>query len=720
MDIGRAEFSLLRTAMVRGYSFNLVDLGIDTPISTMEQRLIAQLESTVRELERHSGRRIAKIYIGKTYIPRRRAPGGGFVPFDRLNPNTWRMDGIGNRWRDHRRDYGKDGLVVLSAITRETVPKGSRMSQEDLALALEQRLLHHHLLVQPDPRVVNETFTAGHLAERNYHAYAVYMAFRYEEASGQNPSTSSTPRKPIPVSQPSPTAVKSKQQEANPQLSSPTGSKNKAPRQNHISPPKRPKPSLVPTPSHAPSTTHSSPTNLTSRSLLNYQPGGTRVNLQPTATSDAVPAQTTPLASSKGKQPLNSKRKVPPKRPRSASGQTPSKKIKLSSNAPSSNTTPLSKIPSGKGSLKQTQKRPTNRQHSTPSIPSGPSRPPTFTSTPLPSPSPVKLSFNAGRSPQQVGRQPTASTNTVPTQTTSLACSSKGKQPLNYKRKVPPKRPRSASSQTPSKKIKLSSNAPSTMNQDMASGSSSTTPLSKKPSGKGGLKQTQKQPTKCSSRPHTLTSTPLHEQHVSRQPTASTNTVPAQTTSLASLSKGKYPLGSKRKVPPKRPRSASNHTPIKLSSNAPYKEIAPGPSNTTLLSKQPSGLKQTQKRSAIRQHSTSTPSIPRKSTPLPSSSPAKRVKPFQNAGRSPKVPPKQSSSQTPSKKIKLSYASPGPSNTTPTQPPPRRNERTGTTNHTFTTGPIHRPNEQAERHRQQQDSIVDLTETDSSDEEIEQ
>ena len=299
MDIGRAEFSLLRTAMVRGYSFNLVDLGIDTPISTMEQRLIAQLESTVRELERHSGRRIAKIYIGKTYIPRRRAPGGGFVPFDRLNPNTWRMDGIGNRWRDHRRDYGKDGLVVLSAITRETVPKGSRMSQEDLALALEQRLLHHHLLVQPDPRVVNETFTAGHLAERNYHAYAVYMAFRYEEASGQNPSTSFTQRQQQPY----------------------------------------------------------------------YQLGGTRVNLQPTATSDAVPAQTTPLAcSSKGKQPLNSKRKVPPKCPRSDSSQTPSKKIKLSCNAPStmasgpSNTTPLSKKTSG---LKQIQKKPNNTPFST-------------------------------------------------------------------------------------------------------------------------------------------------------------------------------------------------------------------------------------------------------------------------------------------------------------------------------------------------------------------
>ena len=145
----------------------------------MVRRLIAQLESTVGELERHSGKSIARIYIGKTCIrPRRRRLGG----FDRLNPNTWKMTGISSRWREHHRNhYGRDGLVVLCAITRETVPEGSPMSQGDLALAIEQKLLHHYLLSHPDPRVVNKTLADGHLAEHNYHAYAVYMAFRYED-----------------------------------------------------------------------------------------------------------------------------------------------------------------------------------------------------------------------------------------------------------------------------------------------------------------------------------------------------------------------------------------------------------------------------------------------------------------------------------------------------------------------------------------------------------
>ena len=204
------EFSQLCTGSVRGYSFNLVDVGIvgkDTPIISMEQILIKQLEDTVRELERSSGRRIARIYIGNTYIPHRRTPGGGFVPFSCMNPNTWRKAGISSRWRSHHRQ--RDGLVVLCAVTRDHMPERSTMSQEQLALAMEQRLLHHYYLTNPDPRFVNETFTTGHLAQHNYHAYAVYMAFRYEEASGASTSSQLTTTPPRAAC-----AVRSQKQQA--------------------------------------------------------------------------------------------------------------------------------------------------------------------------------------------------------------------------------------------------------------------------------------------------------------------------------------------------------------------------------------------------------------------------------------------------------------------------------------------------------------------------
>ena len=211
MNNGRVEFSQLCTGSVRGYSFNLVDVGIGTPINSMEQILIAQLEDTVRELECCSGRRIARIYIGKTLIPRRRAPGGGFVPFSSMNPNTWRMRGISSRWRSHHsQDYGRDGLVVLCAVTRDNVHEESTMSQEQLALAIEQRLLHYYRLTNPDPRFVNDTFTTGHLAQHSYHAYAVYMAFRYEEASGASTSSPQLTTTPPRAAR----AVRSQQQES--------------------------------------------------------------------------------------------------------------------------------------------------------------------------------------------------------------------------------------------------------------------------------------------------------------------------------------------------------------------------------------------------------------------------------------------------------------------------------------------------------------------------
>ena len=179
------NFEQLCTGAVQNYSFNPADIAGLTDVEAIKQRLIDQLENTVRQLEHNSHRTIANIYIGKTYIPQRKKPGGqGYLTFDPLNKNTWKMEGIGDRWSDHRYEgYGRDGLVVLGAITRETMPERcrGRVHQEDFALAMEQMLLHHYLLSHPDPRVVNETFSTGQATRTKRHAYAVYMAFRYED-----------------------------------------------------------------------------------------------------------------------------------------------------------------------------------------------------------------------------------------------------------------------------------------------------------------------------------------------------------------------------------------------------------------------------------------------------------------------------------------------------------------------------------------------------------
>ena len=195
---GGAEFELLCRGEIRNYSFNPANLSSERKVKYVKRKLIQQLEQTVRELEFHSERRIAKIYIGKSFIQRRRKPGGGFTKFEPLDHRTWRKNGISSRWGEHKHhDYGRDGLVVLGAITRQTMPEKcrSRVHQEDFVLAMEQKLLHHYLLSKPDSRVVNETFTAGRAPQRNSYAYAIYMAFRYADT----PSSSDQDDRPEEV-----------------------------------------------------------------------------------------------------------------------------------------------------------------------------------------------------------------------------------------------------------------------------------------------------------------------------------------------------------------------------------------------------------------------------------------------------------------------------------------------------------------------------------------
>ena len=83
-------------------------------------------------------------------------------------------------------------MVVLGAITKQTMPERcrDRVHQEDFALAMEQKLLHHYLLSHPDPRVVNESFSTGQVTKDKCYAYAVYMAFSMKENHHHQPCAS--------------------------------------------------------------------------------------------------------------------------------------------------------------------------------------------------------------------------------------------------------------------------------------------------------------------------------------------------------------------------------------------------------------------------------------------------------------------------------------------------------------------------------------------------
>ena len=182
---GGVSFDTLCRGGTQSYAPNLARIGEETELEDAEQILYTQLIDTVEELEMadpECRRKIGKIYIGKTYVARLKRQ-RRFQPFDPNDYSTWKKVGISSRWHDHKHeDYGRDGLVVLGAVSRKTMPKRirRRVHQEDFALALEQRLLHRCILSRHnDDRVVNKTFTAGRSSNHGYIAYAIYMAFSY-------------------------------------------------------------------------------------------------------------------------------------------------------------------------------------------------------------------------------------------------------------------------------------------------------------------------------------------------------------------------------------------------------------------------------------------------------------------------------------------------------------------------------------------------------------
>ena len=159
----------------------LVDLvGKDS--KKAKEELKHKLDELFQDLELQTERRVKKYYIGKTFIKQRRRPNNRkrFVKFDPMDPYTWKKNGISSRWGCHKKtEYGRDGLVVLAAVTKDSVPQQCphKVHQEQYALALEQMLLHHYKLDIGDQRLDNDTFTAGGPDGGKSIAYAVYVAF---------------------------------------------------------------------------------------------------------------------------------------------------------------------------------------------------------------------------------------------------------------------------------------------------------------------------------------------------------------------------------------------------------------------------------------------------------------------------------------------------------------------------------------------------------------
>lgn len=154
------------------YSFNLTDLSSERKMKTIRRKLRKQFDSTVLRLEQHSRRKIRQLYIGTTYIDKK-------VFKLKLNPlmhSTWKKEGIGSRWTKHQKKG--NGMVVLGAVTKETLIRYPHLELNQFALAIEQELIHHYKIHRKDSRFTNK-FNSGRTPSKNRDGYVIYMTFRY-------------------------------------------------------------------------------------------------------------------------------------------------------------------------------------------------------------------------------------------------------------------------------------------------------------------------------------------------------------------------------------------------------------------------------------------------------------------------------------------------------------------------------------------------------------
>ena len=148
-------------------------------------RLAKHIADCIKAIEVGKGRKVQQFYVGKTHTHKKKRLRG---KFNRMMSSTWRLsDGVSKRFRKHRENgYGRDGLVVLTVVTRDTIPpcvvrNKATVKQELYALALESRLIQHFLIEKDDPRIVNKSFDLGGKDGNESIGYPLYMAYKLED-----------------------------------------------------------------------------------------------------------------------------------------------------------------------------------------------------------------------------------------------------------------------------------------------------------------------------------------------------------------------------------------------------------------------------------------------------------------------------------------------------------------------------------------------------------
>ena len=118
---------------------------------------------------------VQQFCIGKTFITPRYQSG-----FNTTDPTTWSEQGLKSRWYNKYCKEGYDEMVVVAAISAETLPdhRQSNGWKEQYTLSLEQELINHFMWSENEQRLANATTDPGGKCTQDKEAYVLYVAVK--------------------------------------------------------------------------------------------------------------------------------------------------------------------------------------------------------------------------------------------------------------------------------------------------------------------------------------------------------------------------------------------------------------------------------------------------------------------------------------------------------------------------------------------------------------
>ena len=154
------------------------EIGENVTVKSAAKSVIKRVEYCISELEYwRRPAKVAKFYIGKTVVPEMK---------------TWTLEltkkeakGVIGRLASHlRKDFGKDGLIVLTTMNKHCIPEECKNNEyfcttEEYALMVGKRVIQHFLECDRE-RIANpSTYPGklGKLGDEESLTQGIYMSF---------------------------------------------------------------------------------------------------------------------------------------------------------------------------------------------------------------------------------------------------------------------------------------------------------------------------------------------------------------------------------------------------------------------------------------------------------------------------------------------------------------------------------------------------------------